>query len=78
MRIKIFRTKKYRLCTGYLFFMLNKLEDYNTMQDFEKCEIEKFFIDFKQDKLTNKESFGLIKKYKIEDLRKYKKLYIKK
>lgn len=51
----------------FLFYMLNQLEDYNDMIDFEKHQVKKLFRDFKKDHISNKECFRLIKKYKRKE-----------
>lgn len=62
----------------FLFFMLNQLENYTTMQDFKKHEIKKLFRDFRKNKITNKESFGLIKKYKRKEFENIQKIIYQK
>lgn len=51
----------------FLFFMLNQLEDYNNMREFKKHQVKKLFREFKKDYISNKDSLGLVKKYKRND-----------
>ena len=44
----------------YFFFMLGRLDDYTDMDAFEKEEIERLFVGFREDPFLNKDSRGLI------------------
>lgn len=41
----------------FLFFMLNQLEDFKNIKDFKINQIDRLFIDFKDDYISNKDSF---------------------
>lgn len=62
----------------FLFFMLNQLEDFKNINEFHSNQIEKLFIDFKDDYISNKDSFNLLIKCSIEDFDIVKKyIYLK-
>lgn len=58
----------------FLFFMLNQLENYNDMREFKKYQVKKLFREFKKDYISNKDSLGLIKKYKKKDFENIEKI----
>ena len=45
----------------YFFFMLGRVEEYSDLNAFEEQEIEKLFIEFKEDYLLNADSKNLLK-----------------
>lgn len=62
----------------FLFFMLNQLEDFNNINEFQANQIERLFIDFKDDYICNKDSFDLLIKYQTADFDNMKKfIYLK-
>lgn len=50
----------------FLFFMLNQLDEYKSIEEFKNIQIKKLFIEFKEDYISNKESFGLLEKLEKE------------
>jgi len=62
----------------FLFYMLNQLEDYHDMRDFEKYQVKKLFRNFKKDYISNKECFKLIKKYKRKEFKNIQNTIYKK
>lgn len=58
----------------FLFFMLNQLEHYRDMKEFYNHQIKKLFREFKKDYISNKDSLGLVKKYKKKDFEKIKRI----
>lgn len=62
----------------FLFFMSNQLENYNNLEQFKQEQIETLFEDFKNDTITNEESFKLIEKYNDEDFKNIKKIVLEK
>ncbi|MEA2018407.1 MAG: Abi family protein [Campylobacterota bacterium] len=62
----------------FLFFMLNKLEGYNSMNEFKQDQLKNIFEEFKQDFISNKESFELLNKYKSEDFEYITEVILKK
>lgn len=58
----------------FLFFMLNQLENYNDMKEFYNHQVKKLFREFKKDYISNRDSLGLIKKYKRKDFEKIKRI----
>lgn len=62
----------------FLFFLSHQLEKYNNLNEFKQEQIEKLFCDFKNDTLSNTESFNLIEKYNIKDFESIKKIVYEK
>lgn len=57
----------------FLFFMLNQLEDFKNIKDFKINQIDKLFIDFKDDYISNKDSFDLLIKCDTNEFDNMKK-----
>lgn len=62
----------------FLFYMLNELENFNSIQDFKKYKVKKLFRDFKKDYISNIDSLGLVKKYTRKDFEKIEKMIFSK
>lgn len=60
----------------YFFFMLGRLDEYDDMESFEKEEIERLFVGFKEDYFLNKDSKGLIGKISSETFANIKKFIL--
>ena len=53
--------------------MLNQLEDFKNIKDFKINQIDKLFIDFKDDYISNKDSFDLLIKCDTNEFDNMKK-----
>lgn len=62
----------------FLFFMSNQLKNYNNLEQFKQEQIETLFKDFKNDTISNAESFKLLEKYDDEDFENIKKIVLDK
>lgn len=58
----------------FLFYMLNQLESYTDMKEFNKHQVKKLFREFKKDYISNKDSLGLIKKCKKSDFQRIERI----
>lgn len=60
----------------FLYYILNKLEDYDSFGDFMSKKMVIMIQEFRKDRVTNEESFMLISKYSKEDTEKIVKMII--
>jgi len=56
----------------YFYFMLGRIEQYETFEDFYTREIETLFVEYRSDRLISSDSYGLNQKIEEEDFQNIK------